>query len=156
MFTSKHSSMEHQQCAMNMVFTWDYKNLCIVFPFWQITTQTSFAWSVVAVILLGFCYEAVRSMAGRLDQPPLSQRGGLPSNSGADERSQPLRHRRGRRWLISAVYAFQVFYSFFLMLVFMTYNGYFMLAVVFGAFLGHLHFQKNKSYSDASRGMACH
>jgi len=150
-------NMEHDmpgmgpQCKMNMVFTWDYQNMCVVFPFWRITSRTSFVWSFVAVILLGFFYEGLRSTAARLSQSYRAP----PSNGSTDERSLLLRQRKGRKWLMSALYAFQVFYSFFLMLVFMTYNGYFMLAVVVGAFLGHLYFQKGP-YGDAERSMSCH
>jgi len=52
----------------------------------------------------------------------------------------------------AALYAVQVFYSFFIMLLFMTYNGWIMLAVAVGAFIGHLSF----GAESATKDVACH
>ncbi|EZF30650.1 hypothetical protein H109_00157 [Trichophyton interdigitale MR816] len=52
----------------------------------------------------------------------------------------------------AGLYAAQVFYSFFIMLLFMTYNGWIMLAVAAGAFMGHLMFGE----SSASKTVSCH
>ncbi|KAL4870895.1 hypothetical protein BDV12DRAFT_45435 [Aspergillus spectabilis] len=54
---------------------------------------------------------------------------------------------------MAALYAVQVFYSFFIMLLFMTYNGFVMLAVAVGAFVGYLAFGENMS---ATKSVACH
>lgn len=40
--------------------------------------------------------------------------------------------------LLSAIYGFQVFYAYFLMMVFMTFNGYIIIAIIVGFFIGHL------------------
>ncbi|KAL4939024.1 hypothetical protein BDV06DRAFT_43365 [Aspergillus oleicola] len=60
--------------------------------------------------------------------------------------------RRGKITM-AALYAVQVFYSFFIMLLFMTYNGFVMLAVAVGAFVGYLAFGENMS---ATKSVACH
>ncbi|KAL5339221.1 Ctr copper transporter [Aspergillus crustosus] len=60
--------------------------------------------------------------------------------------------RRGQITM-AALYAVQVFYSFFIMLLFMTYNGFIMLAVAVGAFVGYLAFGENMS---ATKSVACH
>ncbi|KAL3477520.1 Ctr copper transporter family-domain-containing protein [Aspergillus californicus] len=60
--------------------------------------------------------------------------------------------RRGKITM-AALYAVQVFYSFFIMLLFMTYNGFIMLAVAVGAFVGYLAFGENMS---ATKSVACH
>ncbi|GAM82648.1 hypothetical protein ANO11243_006300 [Dothideomycetidae sp. 11243] len=58
-----------------------------------------------------------------------------------------------RTTIIKALfYAVQVFYSFFIMLLFMTYNGWIMLAVAAGAFVGYLMFGEGP----ASKTVACH
>ncbi|KAJ9648357.1 copper transpport protein [Coniosporium tulheliwenetii] len=56
------------------------------------------------------------------------------------------------RMVKAAFYAVQVFYSFFIMLLFMTYNGWVMLAVAVGAFVGYLAFGN----STAAKSVACH
>lgn len=53
----------------------------------------------------------------------------------------------------AALYAVQVFYSFFIMLLFMTYNGWVMLAVAVGAFVGYIAFGAKTS---SSKTVACH
>ncbi|KAE8386562.1 Ctr copper transporter [Aspergillus alliaceus] len=77
-----------------------------------------------------------------------------------DESSPLLVGRDNRRvveqrgkLIMAALYAVQVFYSFFIMLLFMTYNGLVMLAVAVGAFVGYLVFGENLS---ASKTVACH
>lgn len=50
-------------------------------------------------------------------------------------------------------YAVQVFYSFFIMLLFMTYNGWVMLAVAVGAFLGFVLWGGK---GEATKSVACH
>jgi len=52
-----------------------------------------------------------------------------------------------------ALYAVQVFYSFFIMLLFMTYNGWVMLAVAVGAFVGYIVFGRDSS---SAKSVACH
>lgn len=53
----------------------------------------------------------------------------------------------------SVNYAVLVGISFWLMLVFMTYNGFLMISVVIGAGIGHYAFGGNLS---ADRGIQCH
>ncbi|ODQ78326.1 hypothetical protein BABINDRAFT_162965 [Babjeviella inositovora NRRL Y-12698] len=57
------------------------------------------------------------------------------------------------RFKKSVVYAVQVGYSFMLMLVFMTYNGWFMLATIVGAGLGNFIWGGKEV---EARSMACH
>ncbi|KAI0779472.1 Ctr copper transporter [Fomes fomentarius] len=62
----------------------------------------------------------------------------------------------------AALYGAQVFLSFFLMLVFMTYNAYLILATVIGAALGHFIFSSHMNIDAVlygggeNKGMACH
>ncbi|KAG9125108.1 hypothetical protein FRC07_008946 [Ceratobasidium sp. 392] len=69
----------------------------------------------------------------------------------------------GARISRAALYGASVFLSFFLMLVFMTYNAYLILAVVVGASLGHYVFGAQmdaeavlNNAGVGGKGMACH
>ncbi|KAJ5161199.1 hypothetical protein N7492_006591 [Penicillium capsulatum] len=73
-----------------------------------------------------------------------------PLLAGRDNRAVVA--RRGRITL-AALYAIQVFYSFFIMLLFMTYNGMIMIAVAVGAFVGYLAFADG---TPAAKSVACH
>jgi hypothetical protein len=43
-----------------MLFTWDYKNVCVVFRQWQITSPLSLFFTLVAVVGIVAGYEALR------------------------------------------------------------------------------------------------
>jgi len=65
------------------------------------------------------------------------------------------------RAIRAALYGTSVFLSFFLMLVFMTYNAYLIVAVVIGAALGHFIFGTHIDvdsvlFGGGGKGMACH
>ncbi|CEI39135.1 hypothetical protein FVEN_g10732 [Fusarium venenatum] len=148
-----HGDMDHghgggmkDMCSMNMLFTWDTNNLCIVFRQWHVRSTTSLLFSLIAVILLAIGYEALRSVSRRYEQALDNRVRSAPrqSHGQADQRAH----------LIKAVlYALQNFYAFMLMLVFMTYNGWVMISVSLGAFLGYLFFGQRTS---ATKENACH
>lgn len=62
-----------------MLFTWDTENLCIVFRQWRVTSTPSLFISLVAVILLGIGYEALRSVSRRYELSLDKQIETLPS-----------------------------------------------------------------------------
>ncbi|KAK2758787.1 hypothetical protein FQN54_003479 [Arachnomyces sp. PD_36] len=77
-----------------------------------------------------------------------SETSSLLGSSGRDR----MRAERRGKTVTAALYAVQVFYSFFIMLLFMTYNGWVMLAVTVGAFIGYMAFGQ----SSATKSVACH
>ncbi|KAF2442140.1 Ctr copper transporter [Karstenula rhodostoma CBS 690.94] len=162
--------MDHgPKCNMNMLFTWDTTDLCIVFKGWHISGTGTLLLSLLAIVLLTAGYEAVREASRRYDahakQIAEGRSGGddLSNAARADDESSSLlwpgRHGRAgatteqQTKVVKALfYAVQVFYSFFIMLLFMTYNGWVMLAVAVGAFVGYLLF----SGGPPTKTAACH
>ncbi|KAE8352116.1 Ctr copper transporter family protein [Aspergillus coremiiformis] len=171
-----------EQCNMNMLFTWSSKDLCIIFRQWRVNGPFSLLVSLVVIVLLTAGYEGVRhftrryevSHAQRLNAfstPAVGDNeivdeaapADVPSSHAShscDESSPLLVGRDNRRavehrgkLIMAALYAVQIFYSFFIMLLFMTYNGLVMFAVAVGAFVGYLVFGENLS---ASKTVACH
>lgn len=65
-----------------------------------------------------------------------------------------VRLSKKRRLLSSSMYAILVAISFWLMLVFMTYNGYLMIATVLGAGFGHFIFSQGRL--TANKAIQCH
>ncbi|KAK9241142.1 Ctr copper transporter family-domain-containing protein [Lipomyces kononenkoae] len=133
------TSHEGGVCNMNMLFTWETNSICIVFQWWRIYNKVTLAFSFLGIIGLGIGYEFLREMTRRFEvyiaKPdrqdyllPLIVKKYVPNRSIRD------------RVVLSFFYALQVLYSFFLMLVFMSYNGLMMLAVVIGAFIGFFFF----------------
>ncbi|KAL4923810.1 low-affinity Cu transporter [Aspergillus undulatus] len=144
--------MGGDQCSMNMLFTWSTKNLCIVFSGWRVNGALSLLGSLVVIVLLAAGYEGVRQVtrqyevahARRLSAFSAAVVGGSDNRRAVEQRGKIT---------MAALYAVQVFYSFFIMLLFMTYNGFVMLAVAVGAFVGYLAFGENMS---ATKSVACH
>jgi len=153
-----HSQMDHSghmdhggdgmndMCSMSMLFTWDTTNLCIVFEQWHIRTTPGLIISLIAVVLIAMGYEGLRatcrvyerSIDARVESAPRQNRDSLARHS---------------HLIKSLLYGFQNFYAFMLMLVFMTYNGWVMVAVSLGAFLGYYVFG---SHTSATKETACH
>lgn len=62
-----HSDIDMDMCSMNMLFNVDYHNLCIIFPSWHIRSLPSFLFSLLAIVILGAGYEAVREISRRVE-----------------------------------------------------------------------------------------
>ncbi|SPQ17883.1 2b127171-280e-4fcc-9934-7bc6719e1b6e [Thermothielavioides terrestris] len=148
-----HHAMDHgdmgggsHMCSMNMLFTWDTTNLCIVFRQWHITSNLGLVASLVAVVAICAGYEALREGIRRYEAALSRRVDTVPRQS----REQVSR----RAHVVKAVlYGFQTFYAFMIMLIFMTYNGWVMIAVSVGAGLGYLMFGGR---TPATKETACH
>ncbi|KAK5134397.1 hypothetical protein LTR08_006577 [Meristemomyces frigidus] len=132
-------------CSMNMLFTWDTNNLCIIFRGWRVTGTLSLILSLIAVMVLTAGYEAVREASRRYELRHAAIMENTPRSSAQAE------EKKGKV-VKAALYGLQVFYSFFIMLLFMTYNGWIMLAVGLGAFVGYLMF----GGGSIEKSAACH
>ncbi|KAG5920873.1 hypothetical protein E4U53_003860 [Claviceps sorghi] len=140
-----HGGMD-DMCSMSMLFTWDTKNLCIVFRQWHVRSTPGLLASLLAVVVLAMGYEALRALSRRYEHAVNRRISALPRQSQEDAR------RQGH--VVKAVfYGLQNFYAFMLMLIFMTYNGWVMIAVSLGAFLGYLFFGHCTS---STKDNACH
>ncbi|RMZ85171.1 hypothetical protein DV738_g96, partial [Chaetothyriales sp. CBS 135597] len=167
-----HGDMDHgdmdmgDKCSMNMLFTWSSKNLCIVFSQWHVKGTVSLILSLLAIVALTAGYEWVRNVSRKYDQSlnvRLQAFSSAPATSSSPEGESSTLLTAGkearlaleRRGVIikAAFYALQIFYSFFIMLLFMTYNGWVMLAVAVGAFVGYILFGQSSS---STKTMACH
>ncbi|RDW74010.1 CTR2 long splice variant [Coleophoma crateriformis] len=149
-----HSMMGHTagmdmgpaRCNMNMLFTWDTTNLCLVFRWWHIRSNAGLVLSLLAVVAITAGYEAVRSASRKYETWVAKRQDSVPRRNQVEVTK--------RAHIIKALlYAFQNFYAFMLMLLFMTYNGWVMIAVAVGAFLGFIVFGNNTS---STKDGACH
>ncbi|KAF1814025.1 Ctr copper transporter [Eremomyces bilateralis CBS 781.70] len=161
-----HKGHDSPMCSMNMLFTWDTNNLCIIFKSWRVHNTASLIGALVGVILLTAGYELVRELARRYEARSERRIEALHSEQLFLSEGDPDNEPRSFPWLGRSVvqeekkaklvkglfYAVQVFYSFFIMLLFMTYNGWVMLAVAVGAFLGYMAFASSSS----TKSVACH
>ncbi|KAJ2969496.1 hypothetical protein NUW58_g9976 [Xylaria curta] len=179
-------------CNMNMLFTWDTTNLCIVFRQWHITGPASLIFSLLAIVAICAGYEALREGTRKYElwlsnkeaayseyfcsfSLPREQREDHYQDNtthleqgqeqvaettpflgieriGAGASSESSVGQRARIFK-AILYGVQNFYAFMIMLLFMTYNGYVMIAVAVGAGLGYYVFG---SHTRATKETACH
>jgi len=171
---------------MHMLWNTQIADTCIVFKSWHISTHFGFFIACLVIVGLGVLYEYLRVLKQRLDVHVASTlvaqgKGKVRASSGRStpdrvgEESGLLTGQRLFRTtspgtpvppvfriLRAAVYGATVFLSFFLMLVFMTYNAYLITATVVGAALGHYIFSSTinteavLSGVSSGKGMTCH
>ncbi|KAK6460527.1 Ctr copper transporter family-domain-containing protein [Scheffersomyces coipomensis] len=136
------------KCSMNMLFTWDWQNTCVVFRWWHIKSFTGFILSFIAIVVITSGYEFLKSWFGQWQRSYSNTLSGSAVNTtGAAINRFKLKR--------SLFYGIQVGYSFLLMLVFMTYNGWLMIAVAIGAAVGNF-FWGGIDVAAASRDLSCH
>ncbi|CAI4968459.1 ANM_HP_G0076580.mRNA.1.CDS.1 [Saccharomyces cerevisiae] len=133
-------------CSMNMLFSWSYKNTCVVFEWWHIKTLPGLILSCLAIFGLAYIYEYLKYCVHKRQ---LSQRVLLPNRS-------LTKINQADKVSNSILYGLQVGFSFMLMLVFMTYNGWLMLAVVCGAIWGNYSWCTSYSPEIDDSSLACH
>ncbi|RKF54046.1 Copper transport protein CTR2 [Golovinomyces cichoracearum] len=147
-----HSHMDHGdgthmiQCSMNMLFTWDTSNLCIIFHWWRIRGPISLVFSLLGVIAVTAMFEAVRAASRRYEK-------WVNQKKKSSQRKRLFNMNRRTHIIKAVIYSIQSFYGLMLMLIFMTYNGWVMMCMGIGAFLGYLIFGHELS---ATKDGACH
>ncbi|KAI8370124.1 Ctr copper transporter family-domain-containing protein [Choanephora cucurbitarum] len=155
-------------CSMNMLFNWQIENTCVVFRWWHISSASSMLFSCIAIFLIAAGYEYMRVYSIQLEQQWKEAESLLQRQSVDDREELGLGEQRSlvhayqqynrlssnRRLIQSSIYALLVAISFWLMLVFMTYNGYLMIATVLGAGFGHFIFGQGRLTGDKS--IQCH
>ncbi|KAK9483417.1 Ctr copper transporter family-domain-containing protein [Lipomyces starkeyi] len=161
------SSRGSSTCRMNMIFTWDPTDVCVVFEWWHIRGPGTLIASLVGIIVLGIGFEYLRTLASApviaatdIDEfdsdssassstptlidmqipPPITIASNTTKCGTLFTTKKTTFLKRYRKRLRSVLYAIQVIYSFFLMLTAMTYNGWIIIAIGVGALIGHLLF----------------
>ena len=130
-----------------MLFTWDWNNSCVVFKWWHVKTFTGFMISMVVILLLSAGYEFTKAWVTTWERNTVATLTASSSPTSTTNSTQQRKFRTQR----GVLYGIQVFYSFFLMLVFMTYNGWYMIAVAVGAGLGNYFWG-----GSTEKSLSCH
>ncbi|EJU04316.1 Ctr copper transporter [Dacryopinax primogenitus] len=165
-----------RRCAMNMLWNTQVENTCVVFRQWHIGNIGEFIASFIAILLLGLLFEYLRvaqvKMEKRIAARMVKERGVEHAPGTESPGEEALLLARASRMGVARVpmysrvvrallYASSTALSAFLMLVFMTYNAYLILAVVIGAGLGHFIFEANIDpeailFGVNTKGAVCH
>jgi solute carrier family 31 (copper transporter), member 1 len=62
-----------------MLFTWETKNLCIIFKQWHVRGPTSLVFSLLAIVALCAGYEALREASRRYESWVAKEQEAVPS-----------------------------------------------------------------------------
>jgi len=181
-------SQPMKRCSMNMLWNTQIEDTCIVFRSWHISSTHAFIFSCLAIVALGILFEWLReaqkisdtriaatlsgqnkgkarggTVSGRNSPEIEGEEAGLLTGVRAVKGHNGIRVPISMRLSRATLYGAQVFLSFFLMLVFMTYNAYLILSTVLGAVIGHYIFNSHMDVEavlagslGAGKGMACH
>ncbi|CAG8645136.1 2562_t:CDS:2 [Acaulospora morrowiae] len=137
-------------CSNSMLFNWEYRNLCIVFSWWGVNSIPGLILSCAIICILAITFEVLRFVSRKYDEKiylsghrPLEEETANASTSTNTGNSRPVRITHIQQIMRSLIYSIQVLLSFFLMLMFMTYNGFVMISVVIGAGIGYFFFGRH-------------
>ncbi|TIA92116.1 hypothetical protein E3P99_00718 [Wallemia hederae] len=175
-------------CKMDMLWNWDIQDRCVVFSSWHITSTASALFSLVVIAFLGVTFEWLKYRMRKLDTSIANSLAiaynihasyqktagaGVDVDAGdvhvdvesSDDNRRALqtpakllvpKHQQIQR---SLLYAASAALSFFLMLIFMTYNAFLIAAVIVGAGTGHYVFHREIEVApsnESSSSLGCH
>lgn len=138
-----HDAPGMKMCKMSMTLNKDYENLCLLTDKLMITTKTQMVLAMLLVALFTALFEYLKV---GLDQMQSRYSQYLQSNMVTETERLKYKLR------LSTAYSVSVGYSFIIMLLFMTFNVWVMLAVCIGAGVGHFLSEKNT----CSVSLICH
>ncbi|KAI0691592.1 Ctr copper transporter family-domain-containing protein [Earliella scabrosa] len=148
-------------CKISMLWNWYTVDSCFIARSWHVTSKGAFAGSCIGVILLVMLLELLRRSQREFDRY-LRRVNGAPTADGSDAGSNkglnaavPTLGRgsgagRLKLWqqlVRAALFTCQFAVGYFVMLLAMYYNGYIIICIFLGAFLGASVFQWDTYYT---------
>jgi copper transporter 1 len=141
-----------------MLWNWYTIDACFLARSWRITSKGAFAGSCIGVILLVVVLEALRRSAveydGYLIRKNAERQASVPrsdsasdgsTNKGASAVAKPVAFTPARPNIVeqairALLHMLQFAVAYFIMLLAMYYNGYIIICIFIGAFLGFFIF----------------
>ncbi|KAF4974387.1 hypothetical protein FZEAL_8719 [Fusarium zealandicum] len=145
------------KCEISMLWNWNTINSCFISSSWRVTSKGMFAGSCIGVILLVMSLELLRRSVKEWDRYLLRQHaakfeGSASSSSNSAKvdngaavcAAPPLPPFRPNVWqqaIRALLHVMQFAVAYFVMLLAMYYNGYIIICIFIGAYLGAFIFQ---------------
>ncbi|XP_020656550.2 high affinity copper uptake protein 1 isoform X2 [Pogona vitticeps] len=151
--TTMPSGHMHSGGMMEMTFHFSYTNVPLLFSGLIINTAGEMAGAFVAIFFLAMFYEGLKiARESLLRKSQVSIRYNSMPVPGPNGTVLMETHKTVGQQMLSfphlfqtALHVIQVVVSYFLMLIFMTYNGYLCIAVAAGAGTGYFFFSWKKA-----------
>lgn len=120
---------------MQMLWNWHTIDACFISTEWRITSTAMFAGSCIGIVLLVVCLEGLRRSVKEFDRL-LARR-----HAASPEAALPFRPSALQQGVRAALHTAQFAVAYFIMLLAMYYNGYFIICIFIGAYIGAMAFQ---------------
>jgi solute carrier family 31 (copper transporter), member 1 len=134
-----HGGMGGDGCKISMLWNWNTIDSCFLSSTWKITSTGMFAGSCIGVILLVMSLELLRRSVKEYDRFLLRKHAeSSDAAKCAIEGYRPSIWEQGIRALLHMV---QFAVAYFIMLLAMYYNGYIIICIFIGAYIGAFVFQ---------------
>ncbi|KAK1245658.1 hypothetical protein MKX07_004727 [Trichoderma sp. CBMAI-0711] len=155
-------------CKISMLWNWNVMNTCFISKHWQITSKGMFAGSCIGVILLVIALEFLRRLSKEYDRFLIKQHlarfrdassapvavAAKPAKSAAEAAGgesvtsleaapravPPFRPSVLQQALRALLHVAQFSVAYIVMLLAMYYNGYFIICIFIGAYIGSFVF----------------
>ncbi|KAF7551774.1 hypothetical protein G7046_g7623 [Stylonectria norvegica] len=154
-------------CQISMLWNWNTIDACFISSSWRITSRGMFAGSCIGVVLLVMCLELLRRSVKEWDRYLVRQHlakheaakdssgaavsnssdsaakegGGVSAVACAPSSVPPFRPNVWQQAIRALLHVMQFAVAYFVMLLAMYYNGYIIICILIGAYLGAFIFQ---------------
>ncbi|KAF2134817.1 Ctr-domain-containing protein [Dothidotthia symphoricarpi CBS 119687] len=155
-------SMGGSGCKISMLWNWNTVDACFIARSWRITSKGMFAGSCVGVVLLVILLELLRRAGKEYDRFIVAQHAkslaaNVPTSSSSSDTgtskipttstaactpttAQTFRPSVLQQAIRALLHTCQFAVAYFVMLLAMYYNGYFIICIFIGAYLGFFIF----------------
>ncbi|KAG9244676.1 Ctr copper transporter family-domain-containing protein [Calycina marina] len=149
--TSEAASMDMDTvCKIDMLWNWTTIDSCFISRSWHITSTGMFIGSCFAVVFLVVALEALRRGAREFDRFLVRQARAVKNCPGASSEydkndtnearcgppTKPTRPNLWQQLVRALLHCAQFTVAYFIMLLAMYFNGYIIISIIVGAFLG--------------------
>ncbi|TFK81493.1 Ctr-domain-containing protein [Polyporus arcularius HHB13444] len=156
-------------CKISMLWNWYTVDSCFIARSWHVTSKGAFAGSCIGVIFLVIALELLRRLQREFDRyfhrvngtaaasccsPGVADGSDIASNKGLGVNVPTLVRSSGvgrlqlwQQLARAALFTVQFAVGYFVMLLAMYYNGYIIICIFIGAFLGAAMFQWDTYYA---------
>ncbi|CAM1504394.1 Fc.00g019850.m01.CDS01 [Cosmosporella sp. VM-42] len=143
-------------CKISMLWNWNTVDSCFISSSWHVTSKGMFAGSCIGVIFLVLSLEFLRRSVKEWDRYLVKQHlenfeGSSAAAAGDSDRNKsgasactvvpPFRPNVWQQAIRALLHMMQFAVAYFVMLLAMYYNGYLIICIFIGAFLGAFIFQ---------------
>ncbi|KAL0935537.1 ctr copper transporter [Colletotrichum truncatum] len=168
------SGMGGGSCKISMLWNWNIIDSCFIARSWRITSHGMFAGSCIGVILLVMSLEMLRRAVKEYDRYLIRSHkarwvaagAGAPSSESAGDHGKagsssavaaanavvipPFRPNVLQQAVRALIHMCQFAVAYFVMLLAMYYNGYLIICIFIGSYIGSFIFQWETLYDEAT------